>query len=716
MEPSNNCDAIATEGIASSQSMISQEDWENEPCEEVSDCKNKDSEKEAIPPVMGRAARVKLGESWPNVAQSGLSLEEALQVVCAETPSDPVREDEAVYCPHACTNQPWPGEGDIERDRRWGFEVEMCTSGISQPSQQQPLIEQEDLPIHGNTSDHQQGEPLLHRLSLLEQNQEAQQVFERSPPLATVAQEPASQAQGCHGSACVVCVKERAGTRGEREEEVIGQTGGKGEQSTVGLHTGEEGREGQTERAEESKQSGETRVKVGAESESNHQVHLRGSGMDFSNVDDNQSDSGVSADFSPSSTLELCSFPPEDPRPSPLNETPIEREIRRTMEREQSLRRARGLTKTQEFVEVPLMKPVLSRTLPSRSGKAEGLDRQFAGKKMQREISLEAQREEVLVQLGKVPGSYDKGTVRQLRERKQLFEAFQEPKETLDSPRTQSTRRSSSVASDISALGSQKDHQPSSGPTLELINQKQHPKLDKASCREEDSRNNHQGLCGPMLTEGTSSQVIILESNMIFCPRVPNQNGVPNPRSGSSLVGHPHKAMVGDLGARTETGRVIGELGGREEGRDLEMEGEEEEDETSMVKENPFFKLRSSMSLRPDVEQDIQQGRQRERELRKQRNNLYGTPGTGGGRTASPAASTATPSQNGLTAPVVTSHESSSTLPGSARQSLGKLGLTWPPTQSSVKGQTEVARSRKKTALFERWESGMVNGHQEEQD
>uniref|UniRef100_A0A672TAX9 Uncharacterized protein n=1 Tax=Sinocyclocheilus grahami TaxID=75366 RepID=A0A672TAX9_SINGR len=123
------------------------------------------------------------------------------------------------------------------------------------------------------------------------------------------------------------------------------------------------------------------------------------------------------------------------PSESPPNETPIEREIRLTMKREQSLRRSRGLCdttdRTNEFVEIPLRRPILSQDPQIRPNPSHGKDRQFAGKKMQKEISAETEREKVLVELGRLPGFYDKGTEVQLQEKKQLFESFQEPKESV---------------------------------------------------------------------------------------------------------------------------------------------------------------------------------------------------------------------------------------------------------------------------------------------
>lgn len=120
--------------------------------------------------------------------------------------------------------------------------------------------------------------------------------------------------------------------------------------------------------------------------------------------------------------------------PCPTNETPIDREIRLHLEREELLRRERGLASprgTQEYVEVRI-KPilhqhVLSSVLPNEK------ERQWAEVQMQREIQRECRREEDLVQLGKVRGAYDRGIPQELQEKKMIFE--QQPSPELQAPR-----------------------------------------------------------------------------------------------------------------------------------------------------------------------------------------------------------------------------------------------------------------------------------------
>ncbi|XP_053558810.1 mitotic interactor and substrate of PLK1 [Bombina bombina] len=107
----------------------------------------------------------------------------------------------------------------------------------------------------------------------------------------------------------------------------------------------------------------------------------------------------------------------------PSNETPIEREIRLALEREESLRKERGIqstAETKEMVEI-LKNPVL--TLPSQfQSEKKSKDRDRSYFFLQREIEKEAQREADLKMDGKVPGFYDKGSIQELDERRKLFE------------------------------------------------------------------------------------------------------------------------------------------------------------------------------------------------------------------------------------------------------------------------------------------------------
>ncbi|KAM6107387.1 mitotic interactor and substrate of PLK1 isoform 2-T3 [Pterocles gutturalis] len=110
------------------------------------------------------------------------------------------------------------------------------------------------------------------------------------------------------------------------------------------------------------------------------------------------------------------------------NETPIEREIRLAMEREENLWKERGiqrLTSSSELVEIQT-KPLLSmRTSPGPGRK--GKDKGRASLYLQREIEQETKREEDLKKQGRLLGTYDKGPQQELDERRRVFEQEEAP-------------------------------------------------------------------------------------------------------------------------------------------------------------------------------------------------------------------------------------------------------------------------------------------------
>ncbi|NXK13371.1 MISP protein, partial [Herpetotheres cachinnans] len=111
-----------------------------------------------------------------------------------------------------------------------------------------------------------------------------------------------------------------------------------------------------------------------------------------------------------------------------INETPIEREIRMAMEREENLWKERGiqrLTSSSELVEIQT-KPLLSiHTSPSPGRK--GKDKGRASLYVQREIEQETKREEDLKKQGRLLGTYDRGTQQELGERRRVFEQEEAP-------------------------------------------------------------------------------------------------------------------------------------------------------------------------------------------------------------------------------------------------------------------------------------------------
>ncbi|KFP76266.1 Mitotic interactor and substrate of PLK1, partial [Acanthisitta chloris] len=125
------------------------------------------------------------------------------------------------------------------------------------------------------------------------------------------------------------------------------------------------------------------------------------------------------------------------------NETPIEREIRMAMEREENLWKERGIqrsTSGSEMVEIQT-KPVLaihSSPIPGRKGK----DRGRASLYVQREIEQETKREEALKREGRLLGAYDRGTQQELEERRRVFEQEEVPPQKPTPPRWAEEQRS----------------------------------------------------------------------------------------------------------------------------------------------------------------------------------------------------------------------------------------------------------------------------------
>lgn len=437
-----------------------------------------------------------------------------------------------------------------------------------------PEMNKEPASLPAVTSDKQQEE--LFSQSYCEQavrgaNQEAaQQVCSQStPPMSTVAMELSNQgAVGSQG--CILT--ERHNRAGERREGESEQTGGE---------------EGQKDSApEREKVAGEQDCKgpIKPEDRGTQLVSSRGIRMESDSSDDSQSDSGVSTD-SPCNTLEGNATLSAGTPPAPLKETPIEREIRRSIEREHSLRRSRGLPNVAtepEYVEIPLRKAVLSQSVITKSEKYQGKDKQYADKKMQLEIHEEVQREQDLVRLGKVPGFYDKGKTQELRDRKVIFEAFQKTDESLltvakskASPSSDSltaTTVSTSTAGSIPVCSSEPAFLVPQGQSF----------LD--TCQDEQEKT-------------------IISSAQIF-----HQN-TPDPELITEVdFGNPDAPSKGG-------------------GRGNEIKKMEQDQMVAWLesspRENPFFKLRSSNPVLR-VEQDIREAQDREKELYRQRISLYG--------------------------------------------------------------------------------------------
>lgn len=125
----------------------------------------------------------------------------------------------------------------------------------------------------------------------------------------------------------------------------------------------------------------------------------------------------------PQQRFPLCLETPQQRPEEPLMETPIEREIRRSCEREESLRRSRGLSPGRagsELVELRV-RPVLSLPSPGPA-LPRALERARAGAQMQRDIEREAHRQAALARPA-TPEPLARLPPQPLGELKRFFEA-----------------------------------------------------------------------------------------------------------------------------------------------------------------------------------------------------------------------------------------------------------------------------------------------------
>ncbi|XP_040178031.1 mitotic interactor and substrate of PLK1 isoform X2 [Rana temporaria] len=167
-------------------------------------------------------------------------------------------------------------------------------------------------------------------------------------------------------------------------------------------------------------------------------------------------DNGEQEESTEGEASQLISEEKDNNIPNPSDETPIEREIRLALEREENLRRERGIqhsVESNEIVEIQ-KNPVLSIS-PEKPMSKKIKDKARTAFFLQREIQKEEQREADLKNEGKVAGLYDKGNAQELDERRKLFEL---PDEIPVQPQKTTTKTTSKeILADIQANTNQRD-------------------------------------------------------------------------------------------------------------------------------------------------------------------------------------------------------------------------------------------------------------------
>ncbi|CAJ1075408.1 uncharacterized protein LOC122869490 isoform X1 [Xyrichtys novacula] len=383
--------------------------------------------------------------------------------------------------------------------------------------------------------------------------------------------------------------------------------------------------------------------------------------------DDEKSEVWVPTEWS--SNDEVSSTHPMSNRPRlSVAETSLEKQIHEVAQKKQNLQRAGGvfnLADNLDVIEIPFKTNFSLEPSPAKVGPGTRSSWQFSEQKMQKEISQEIQRELVLVNQGKIPGAYSKGEVRQLKETKLLFEAFQQ--ENMEGPTRH--RKSPTSLSKGHVYPSVLERTRS----LEMFSLKSLPVSRTHSLRVHDPAT-------AQMTKGPEDF------------RAKSPNGGPRDKTRVSPYQkqdkHARQYRSMDLMSAGvsdgETRRNVGE--GNASG------------ESPILKHNPFFKLRPALVLQPEVEKDIREAKEREEELRRQRCTLYGE-----------SRWKSKDKEKSRFTPTLTTDATG--------QSRGKLDRFWPPPSKkdqkseSTQQEAKVRRTAgQKASLWQRWESGQING------
>ncbi|CAK6960283.1 uncharacterized protein LOC122966830 [Scomber scombrus] len=368
-------------------------------------------------------------------------------------------------------------------------------------------------------------------------------------------------------------------------------------------------------------------------------------------------DISVSGDGSPintheTSSLQIPSLSTEQLFSDP--ETPAEQQ--KAAQKKKNLQRTGGvfnLSDDPDVLEIPFRTNISLEPLSSKVDPDLPSDRQFSEQKMQQEISQEIHREPVLVN--------------QLQETKLLFEAFQQ--DNTQGPTRHKKPPTSLTKGQIYPTVLERTR------SLEMFALKSCPVARAHSLR---------------LHQSTMSEREKSPENL----RSNSPTGGSRDKTRSSPYTKQDKHLrlhrsMDSISTDVSTSAV--------ETRHLSREGCATQEYPNLT-QNPFFKLRPALALKPEVEKDIREAREREEELRRQRCTLYGE-------------------YKQMSEDEEKSPFKSSFIPGSKQQSRGKLERVWPPPSKKDQIKSEQTQQEakvhraggQKTPLWQRWESGLIN-------
>lgn len=266
-----------------------------------------------------------------------------------------------------------------------------------------------------------------------------------------------------------------------------------------------------------------------------------------------------------------------------VDETCVERQVLQEDRHLQRVGDVVNVADDPDVLEIPFKNYIFLEPFPANEGpdRRGGGEWPFSERKMKKEISQETQRELVLFNQGKIPGEYSKGEDRQLKETKLLFEGFQ--KENVE------------------------------GPTR---HRKPLPK----------------GRVYPSVLELKVCSFSRAHSFRLYRETETRADTVrPTTPTGSRDATPPSLCVKRDKPAHQcrsmdsiSTSVSTGDTR-RESGEGITPQ------ESPVLRGNPFFKLRPALGLKPEVEKDIREAKEREEELQRQRRTLYGENRRSGG-------------------------------------------------------------------------------------
>ncbi|KAM9745209.1 uncharacterized protein ACNS7B_009631 isoform 1-T1 [Menidia menidia] len=354
-----------------------------------------------------------------------------------------------------------------------------------------------------------------------------------------------------------------------------------------------------------------------------------------------------------------------------VGDSSMERHIHEVVAGKQNLQRAGGvfnLADDPDVLEIPFKTNLSLESALTKACTSQPNHWQFSEKQMQKDISHDTQRELAMVNQGKIPGGYSKGETRQLKETKLLFEAFQH--DNTDGPTRLRKAPATLIKAPVYPSVLERTR------SLERFSHKSSPVSRTQSLRLDNSG-----------TLGRDKSPENLRSRSPTAASRDKTRLSPYPKQDKHLRLHRSMESI-----QNEVSKSAAEMRG-------ESQEARRRPESPVLKHNPFFKLRPALALQPEVAKDIREAKEREEELRRQRSTLYGE-------------------YRRSSEDEESSQSTKALVSDSRQQSRGKLERVWPPP--SKKDQKKCDQSQQdakvhkaggqKTPLWQRWESGMING------